>query len=45
VRITNRDELLLMLRLAGFEAEAVYGGFDAEPFVSGSDHLIVLARV
>ncbi len=45
VRITNRDELLLMLRLAGFDVEAVYGGFDAEPFASGSDHLIVLARV
>ena len=44
VRITNRDELLLMLRLAGFETEAVYGGFDAEPFTSGSDHLVVLAR-
>lgn len=45
VRIANRDELLLMLRLAGLEVEAVYGGFDAEPFASGSDHLVVLARV
>ena len=44
IRITNHDELLLMLRLAGFDVEAVYGGFDAEPFATGSDHLIVLAR-
>ena len=44
IRLTNRDELLLMLRLAGFDVEAVYGGFDAEPFAAGSDHLIVLAR-
>jgi hypothetical protein len=33
-----------MLRLAGFEVEAVYGGFEGEPFAAGSDHLIVLAR-
>lgn len=45
IRLTNRDELLLMLRLAGLEAEAVYGGFDAEPFGPESDHLVVLARV
>jgi len=45
IRITDRDELLSMLRLAGFGVEAVYGGFDAESFTSESDHLIVLARV
>ena len=44
IRITNRDELLLMLRLTGFGVEAVYGGFDSEPFTAKSDHLIVLAR-
>jgi SAM-dependent methyltransferase len=44
IRITNRDELNLMLRLGGFETEAVYGGFEGEPFVSTSDHLVVLAR-
>ncbi len=44
IRITDRDELLSMLRLAGFDVEAVYGGFDAEPFTPKSDHLIVLAR-
>ena len=44
IRITNRDELILMLRLAGFEVEAVYGGFEGEPFTSESDRLIVTAR-
>ena len=44
IRVTNRDELVLMLRLAGFEVEAVYGGFAGEPFTSESDHLIILAR-
>ena len=44
IRITNRDELGLMLTLAGFEVEAIYGGFEGEPFTSTGDHLIVLAR-
>src|SRR5215210_958388 len=44
IRIANRDELELMLRLAGFRVEAVYGDFEGEPFTSASDHLIVLAR-
>jgi hypothetical protein len=44
IRVTGRDELRLMLRLAGFEVEAVYGGFEGEPFTSGSDHLILLSR-
>ena len=44
IRVVSRDELLLMLRLAGLEVEAVYGGFEGEPFTSASDHLIVLAR-
>ena len=44
IRIVGRDELLLMLRLAGFEVEEVYGGFEGEPFSFASDHLIVLAR-
>ncbi len=44
IRITNRDELLLMLRLADLDVEALYGGFDAEPYTAESDHLIVLAR-
>ena len=44
IRIVGRGELELMLRLAGFEVEAVYGGFEGEPFAAESDHLIVLAR-
>lgn len=44
IRVVGRGELGLMLRLAGFEVEAVYGGFEGEPFDAGSDHLIVLAR-
>jgi SAM-dependent methyltransferase len=44
IRVTWPDELDLMLRLAGFEVEAVYGGFEGEPFKAESDHLIVLAR-
>jgi SAM-dependent methyltransferase len=45
IRILGRGELELMLRLAGFEVEAVYGGFDGESFAAESDHLIALARL
>lgn len=44
IRVVGRGELELMLKLAGFEVEAVYGGFEGEPFEAGSDHLVVLAR-
>ena len=44
IRIVGRNELLLMLRLSGFEVEAVYGGFEGGPYTSASDHLVVLAR-
>ena len=44
IRIVGRGELELMLRLAEFEVEAVYGGFEGEPFTAASDHLIMLAR-
>lgn len=44
IRLVGRAELELMLRLSGFRVEAVYGGFDGEPFAAESDHLIVLAR-
>lgn len=44
IRLVGRAELELMLRLTGFEAETVYGGFKGEPFTAESDHLIVLAR-
>jgi SAM-dependent methyltransferase len=44
IRAVGRGELGLLLRLAGFEVEAVYGGFEGEPFTAESDHLIALAR-
>jgi SAM-dependent methyltransferase len=44
IRIVGSGELELLLRLAGFEVETVYGGFDGEPFTAESDHLIALAR-
>jgi SAM-dependent methyltransferase len=44
IRVTWRDELDLMLRLVGFEVEAVYGGFEGEPFTAASDHLVVITR-
>jgi SAM-dependent methyltransferase len=44
IRVVGRGELTLMLRLAGFEVDAVYRGFEGEPFAAESDHLIVLAR-
>src|SRR5829696_6567913 len=44
IRIVGQSELDLMLRLTGFQVEAVYGGFEGEPFTSTSDHLIVLSR-
>jgi SAM-dependent methyltransferase len=45
IRVVGRGELELMLRLAGFEIEAVYGAFKGELFAVESDHLIVLARL
>lgn len=44
IRVVGRAELELMLRLVGFEVEAVYGDFEGEPFAAESDHMIVLAR-
>jgi len=44
IRVIGDGELDLMLRLTGFELEAVYGGFEGEPFTAASDHLIMLAR-
>ena len=44
IAVVSRRELELMLRLAGFEVEAVYGGFEGEPFAAASEHLILLAR-
>ncbi len=36
IRVTGRGELELMLRLAGFEVEAIYGGFEVEATPSGA---------
>ena len=44
IRIVGRGELELMLRLTGFEVEAIYGGFEGELFMRESNHLIALAR-
>ena len=44
IRVVGRGELELMLRLAGFEVEVVYGGFEGEAFDAGSEHLVMLAR-
>lgn len=44
IRVVGLGELDLMLRLSGLEMEAVYGGFEGEPFTAESEHLIVLAR-
>lgn len=44
IRPVGRAELELLLQLAGFVVEVVYGGFEGEPFESRSDHLVVLAR-
>ena len=44
IAVVSRRDLELMLRLAAFEVEAVYGGFEGEPFAAASDHLILLAR-
>lgn len=44
LRYLWRGEGELMLAAAGFQVEAVWGDFDGEPYSSGSDHLIFLAR-
>ena len=38
------SELRHLLRLTGFEVEAVYGSTDLDPYEDGCDRLIVLAR-
>ncbi len=44
VRVVGRGELELMLKHAGYEVEAIYGGFEGEPFGGESERLILLAR-
>jgi SAM-dependent methyltransferase len=43
-RYTYRFEAELLLQQAGFEIEAVYGGYQREPFVSDSRTMLIVAR-
>lgn len=43
LRFLWRSEAELMLRLAGFQVEAVWGDFEGTPYDSQSEHLILLA--
>jgi len=43
-RYTYRFEAEHLLERAGFEIEAIYGGYQREPFVSASRTMLVLAR-
>lgn len=43
LRFLWRNEVELMLRLAGFGVEAVWGDFEGTPYDSQSEHLILLA--
>jgi SAM-dependent methyltransferase len=45
MRFVYRYEMELLLRLAGFSLETVYGSYNLEPFDSGSDKMIFVARV
>jgi hypothetical protein len=38
------SELRLLLQLAGFEVEAVYGSLDFEPYEDGCERMLVLAK-
>jgi SAM-dependent methyltransferase len=44
LRFLWRGEAELMLQLAGFVVEEVWGDFDGAPYTSESEHLILLAR-
>jgi SAM-dependent methyltransferase len=44
VRFVYRYEMELLLRLAGFSLETVYGSYELEPFDSGSEKMIFVAR-
>ena len=43
-RYTYRFEVELLLERAGFEVEAIYGGYEREPFVSDSRLMLAVAR-
>jgi SAM-dependent methyltransferase len=44
LRYVYRPELELLLRLAGFHVEHVYGSYDLDPYSTVSPHLLVTAR-
>jgi hypothetical protein len=44
LRIVFRFEMELLLRLAGFGLEALYGSYQLEPFESNSERMIFVAR-
>ena len=44
LRFLWRGEAELMLQVAGYELEAVWGDFDGSPYDGGSERLILLAR-
>lgn len=44
LRFLWRSEAELMMQACGFSVEAVWGGFDGEPYSSHSERLILLAR-
>jgi SAM-dependent methyltransferase len=45
MRFVYRYEMELLLRMAGYNLEEVYGSYDLEPFDSGSEKMIFVARV
>lgn len=44
LRFLFRNEIELLLREAAFKLDAVYGSYDLEPFDSGVEQMIVVAR-
>jgi ubiquinone/menaquinone biosynthesis C-methylase UbiE len=44
IRWMSRNEVELLLRLTGWEAEEVYGDYDLSPFAGESERIIVVAR-
>ncbi len=45
MRFVYRYEMELLLHVAGYSLEAVYGSYDLEPFDSSSEKMIFVARV
>jgi SAM-dependent methyltransferase len=44
MRYVHRYEMELLLRVAGYSLEAVYGSYELEPFESNSERMIFVAR-